>query len=88
MFGLFEMQHQGGRHVSRAGQDNAVLFVTLRKDDAECGWSVAASADGWEWRRWLPGSIQLGGCATRADAIARKIAFEAEIAIARRDGWA
>lgn len=65
------------------------LFVILIKDGAQRSWElgVAPTTRGWAFRTTAPNQVTLGGLATYDEAVQKRMAFEQEIAEARRDGW-
>jgi hypothetical protein len=66
----------------------ALLNVTLRRGDDFRQWSIRQRDIGCDCRILSPTSVIVSGCRTVDAAVARKHAWELEIASARADGWA
>ena len=66
----------------------ALLNVILRRGDDFRQWSIRQRDIGWDCRILSPTSASVSGCQTLDAAVAKRHAWELEIAAARADGWA
>jgi hypothetical protein len=64
-----------------------LLDVTLRRDDITRHWTIAPWSTGWRFQFSTAGEVTVGGCLTLQQAEARLREWEAEIVVARADGW-
>ena len=65
-----------------------LLDVTLRRGDQFRQWRIRQRAVGWDCCVMNLTTMTVSGCDTLDQAIARRLAWESEIAAARADGWA
>jgi hypothetical protein len=64
-----------------------LLDVTLRRQGDRRRWVIVSRDVGWDCRVIGPQFVSVSGCETREAAEAKKLDWEADISVARADGW-
>ncbi len=64
-----------------------MLDVSLSRKGLTRRWTISAWEKGWSCRYIDRHSVSFSGCDTLALALAKKDVWEAEIIVARADGW-
>jgi hypothetical protein len=70
------------------GADAPCLDVSLRREGQVQRWAIHGRGEGWTCLRATPGQCMATACDSRDEIEAKMREWVAEIAVARRAGWA